>query len=355
MNAQPTVPVVRGGGYSSGMPTPVTLIPGDGIGPSIAEATVRILDAAGCDIVWDRQVAGMAGVARWNDPIPDATLDSIKQTRVALKGPLETPVGEGFRSINVALRKTFDLYANVRPARTIVPGRFENIDITLIRENTEGLFIGVEHYVRIGDDPRAAAESVAIITRYGSERIVRYAFEYALAHGRQKVTLVHKANILKYSQGLFLDVGRMVAREYEGRVQFEERIIDAMAMHLVMRPEQFDVVVTTNLFGDILSDEISGLVGGLGLAPGANIGKNAAIFEAVHGTAPDIAGKNVANPGALVLAACMMLEHIGDARNAQRIGTAFEQTIRGGAVLTRDLGGTAGTDQFTDAVIANLV
>jgi isocitrate dehydrogenase (NAD+) len=209
--------------------------------------------------------------------------------------------------------------------------------------------------VRIGDDPRAAAESVAIITRYGSERIVRYAFEYALAHGRQKVTLVHKANILKYSQGLFLDVGRMVAREYEGRVQFEERIIDAMAMHLVMRPEQFDVVVTTNLFGDILSDEISGLVGGLGLAPGANIGKNAAIFEAVHGTAPDIAGKNVANPGALVLAACMMLEHIGDAHNAQRIGTAFEQTIRGGAVLTRDLGGTAGTDQFTDAVIANLV
>jgi len=330
------------------MPTPVTLIPGDGIGPSIADATVRILEAAGCDIVWDRQVAGMAGVARWNDPIPDATLDSIKQTRVALKGPLETPVGEGFRSINVALRKTFDLYANVRPARTIVPGRFENIDITLIRENTEGLYIG------IGDDPRAAAESVAIITRQGSERIVRYAFDYALANGRRKVTLVHKANILKYSQGLFLDVGRMVAREYEGRVQFEERIIDAMAMHLVMRPEQFDVVVTTNLFGDILSDEISGLVGGLGLAPGANIGKNAAIFEAVHGTAPDIAGRNIANPGALVLAACMMLEHIGDGANAGRIRNAFEGTIREGKVLTRDLGGDAGTDAFTDAVIAKL-
>ncbi len=336
------------------MPTPVTLIPGDGIGPSIAEATVRILAAAGADIEWDRQVAGMAGVARWNDPIPDATLDSIKRTRVALKGPLETPVGEGFRSINVALRKTFDLYANVRPAYTIVPGRFENIDIVLVRENTEGLYIGVEHYVRIGDDPRAAAESVAIITREGSERIVRYAFEYAVAHGRQKVTLVHKANILKFSQGLFLDVGRMVAREYEGRIQFEERIIDAMAMHLVMRPEQFDVVVTTNLFGDILSDEISGLVGGLGLAPGANIGKNAAIFEAVHGTAPDIAGKNIANPGALVLAACMMLEHIGDGERAQRIRSAFERTIREGKVLTRDLGGTAGTDAFTDEVIANL-
>jgi isocitrate dehydrogenase (NAD+) len=293
-------------------------------------------------------------VARWNDPIPDATLDSIKQTRVALKGPLETPVGEGFRSINVALRKTFDLYANVRPARTIVPGRFENIDITLVRENTEGLYIGVEHYVRIGDDPRAAAESVAIITRQGSERIVRYAFEYALANDRRKVTLVHKANILKYSQGLFLDVGRMVAREYEGRVQFEERIIDAMAMHLVMRPEQFDVVVTTNLFGDILSDEISGLVGGLGLAPGANIGRSTAIFEAVHGTAPDIAGRNIANPGALVLAACMMLDHIGDSGSATRIRDAFERTIREGRVLTRDLGGTAGTDAFTDAVIAKL-
>ncbi len=336
------------------MAIPVTLIPGDGIGPSIADATVRILEAAGADIAWDRQVAGMAGVARWNDPIPDATLDSIKRTRVALKGPLETPVGEGFRSINVALRKAFDLYANVRPARTIVPGRFADIDLVLVRENTEGLYIGVEHYIRIGDDPKAAAESVAVITRAGSERIVRYAFEYALAHGRRKVTLVHKANILKCSQGLFLDVGRMVARDYEGRVQFEERIVDAMAMHLVMRPEQFDVIVTTNLFGDILSDEISGLVGGLGLAPGANIGASAAIFEAVHGTAPDIAGKNVANPGALVLAACMMLEHLGDRDRAARIRAALEGTIRDGQVLTRDLGGTAGTDTFTDAVIRRL-
>jgi len=336
------------------MSIPVTLIPGDGIGPSIADATVRILAAAGADIEWDRQVAGMAGVARWNDPIPDATLDSIKRTRIALKGPLETPIGEGYRSINVALRKTFDLYANVRPAYTIVPGRFDNVDIVLVRENTEGLYIGVEHYVKVGDDPKAAAESVAVITRYGSERIVRYAFEYALAHGRKKVTLVHKANILKFSQGLFLDVGRLVAREYEGRIDFEERIIDAMAMHLVMRPEQFDVVVTTNLFGDILSDEISGLVGGLGLAPGGNIGTNAAIFEAVHGTAPDIAGKGVANPGALVLAACMMLEHLNERDMATRIRRAFESTIREGTTVTRDLGGTASTDQFTEAVIARL-
>ncbi len=337
------------------MSTTVTLIPGDGIGPSIADATVRILAAAGADIDWDQQVAGIAGVSRWGDPMPDATLDSIKQTRVALKGPLETPVGEGYRSVNVALRKTFDLYANVRPARTIVPGgRFDDVDIVLVRENTEGLYIGHEHYIRIGDDPRAAAESIAVVTRFGSERVVRYAFEYALAHGRKKVTLVHKANILKFSQGLFLDVGRMVAREYEGRVQFEDRIIDAMAMHLVMRPEQFDVVVTTNLFGDILSDEISGLVGGLGMTPGANIGANAAIFEAVHGTAPDIAGKNIANPGALLLAACMMLDHLGQVDIASRIRGAFERTVQDGRARTRDLGGTASTDEFTDAVIAAL-
>lgn len=336
------------------MSTSVTLIPGDGIGPSITDATVRILTAAGADIAWDTQVAGIAGVSRWGDPMPDATLDSIKQTRVALKGPLETPVGEGFRSVNVALRKMFDLYANVRPATTVVPGRFDNIDLVLVRENTEGLYIGHEHYVRIGDDPRAAAESIAVITRFGSERIVRYAFEYALAHERKKVTLVHKANILKYSQGLFLDTGRLVAREYEGRVQFEERIIDAMAMHLVMRPEQFDVIVTTNLFGDILSDEISGLVGGLGMTPGANIGTTAAIFEAVHGTAPDIVGMGIANPSALLLAGCMLCDHIGQSEVATRARRAFEQTVKNGSFRTRDLGGTASTDQFTTAVVAAL-
>jgi isocitrate dehydrogenase (NAD+) len=337
------------------MPRQVTLIPGDGVGPSIAAATVRILDASGADIEWDTQVAGMAGVARFGDPIPDATLDSIKRTKLALKGPLETPVGEGYRSINVALRKTFDLYANVRPAYSIAPGgRYQNVDLVLIRENTEGLYVGVEHYIRVGDDPRAAAESIAIITRSGSERIVRYAFEYAVKHGRKKVTLVHKANILKFSQGLFLDTGRMVARDYAGQIEFEERIVDAMAMNLVLHPEKFDVIVTTNLFGDILSDQISGLVGGLGLAPGANIGNAGAIFEAVHGTAPDIAGKNVANPGAVVLAGCMLLDHIGDNDRARRIRSALETTIREGKTVTRDLGGTASTDEFTDAVIARL-
>ncbi|MGI9075777.1 MAG: isocitrate/isopropylmalate dehydrogenase family protein [Gemmatimonadaceae bacterium] len=336
------------------MTTRVTLIPGDGIGPSIAEATVRILAAAGAPIEWDRQVAGMAGVSRWHDPMPDCTIDSIRQTRLALKGPLETPVGEGYRSVNVALRKTFDLYANLRPTRTITPGRYDNIDIVLIRENTEGLYIGIEHYVKIADDPKAAAESLAVITRYGSERIMRYAFEYAIAHGRRKVTLAHKANILKYSQGLFLESGKHIAQEYSGRIEFEDRIVDAIAMHLVLKPEQFDVIVTTNMFGDILSDLIAGLVGGLGLAPGGNIGTTAAIFEAVHGTAPDIMGKGVANPGALILAACMMLEHMGDHERGQRIRTALEETIREGRTVTRDLGGSATTDQFTDAIISRI-
>src|SRR5688500_8479663 len=336
------------------MATRVTLIPGDGIGPEITAATVRVLEAAGADITWDRQVAGMAGVSKHNDPMPDDTLDSIRSTCLALKGPLETPVGEGFRSVNVALRKEFDLYANVRPAYVIKPGgRYEKVDIVLVRENTEGLYIGIEHYVRIGDDPHAAAESLAVITRFGSERVIRYAFEYAVRHGRRKVTLAHKANILKYSQGLFLEVGRTIAKEYEGRVEFEDVIIDALCMKLVLHPERFDVLVTTNLFGDILSDLISGLVGGLGLAPGANIGKDAAIFEAVHGTAPDIAGKNMANPGALLLAACLMLDHVGDTGRATRIRQALERTIRDG-VRTGDLGGTAGTDEFTDAIIERL-
>ena len=336
------------------MGTPVTLIPGDGIGPSIASATVRILEAAGADIDFDVQVAGMAGVTRYGDPIPEATLDSIRRTRIALKGPLETPVGEGFRSINVALRKTFDLYANVRPAHTIVKGgRYDDIDIVLIRENTEGLYVGIEHYIKIGNDPRAAAESIAIITRAGSERIVRYAFDYAMKHGRKKVTLVHKANILKFSQGLFLDVGREISHEY-ANIQFNEMIVDATAMNLVLHPEKFDVIVTTNLFGDILSDQISGLVGGLGLAPGGNIGLGGAIFEAVHGTAPDIAGKGVANPGALILAGCMMLEYMNDGERAARIRNALEGTIRDGKNVTGDLGGKASTDQFTDAIIARL-
>ncbi len=336
------------------MAIPVTLIPGDGIGPSIANATVRVLEASGAVFEWDHQLAGAAAVVRFNEPMPDATLDSIKRTRLALKGPLETPVGGGYRSVNVALRKTFDLYSNVRPAKTIIPGgRYEDVDIVLIRENTEGLYSGVEHYIAIGGDPKAAAESIAIVTRLGSERVIRYAFEYALKHGRSKVTVVHKANILKFTSGLFLEVGRQIAREYAGRIAFDERIVDAAAMQLVIKPEMFDVIVTTNLFGDILSDLVSGLVGGLGLSPGANIGDTAAIFEAVHGTAPDIAGLDLANPGALLLAGCLMLDHIGEQDRATRIRAAFEQTIHDG-VRTRDLGGTAGTEEFTDAIIARL-
>jgi isocitrate dehydrogenase (NAD+) len=337
------------------MGVPCTLIPGDGIGPDITDATVRVLEAAGAQFEWDRRLAGMAAVDKFDDPMPDETIESIERTGLALKGPLETPVGGGYRSVNVALRRTFDLYANVRPARSVVAGgRFDNVDIVLIRENTEGLYSGIEHYIAIGPDPRAAAESTAVVTRYGSERIIRYAFEYAVAHGRKKVTLVHKANILKYTGGLFREVGQAIAKDYAGRVEYDERIVDAMAMQLVIKPEIFDVVVTTNLFGDILSDLISGLVGGLGLAPGANLGERAAIFEAVHGTAPDIAGKGVANPGALIYAGCLMLEHLNDHARARRIRDAMEGVIRERKTVTRDLGGTATTAQFSDAIIARL-
>ncbi|MDB4951621.1 MAG: Isocitrate dehydrogenase [Gemmatimonadetes bacterium] len=337
------------------MPQTVTLIPGDGIGPDITQAVVRVIEATGADIAWETHQAGVAALESSSTPLPQETIDSIRRTRLALKGPLTTPVGVGFRSINVALRKEFDLYSNVRPARTLVPGgRYEGIDLVLIRENTEGLYSGVEHYIGIGDDPRAAAESVMLVTRFGVNRILRYAFEYAVAHGRRKVTLAHKANILKYTQGLFLDMGKEIAREYEGRVEFEDRIIDATAMMLVMDPYRFDVIVCENMFGDILSDQIAGLVGGLGLAPGANIGKDAAIFEAVHGSAPDIAGKNVANPAALLLAAVMMLQHMGMREQAERIRLALEATIREGDALTPDLGGAGTTDSFTDAVLRRL-
>lgn len=336
-------------------PRDVTLIPGDGIGPDITEATVRLLEAAGAPLAWDRQLAGMAAVQAHGDPLPEATLASIRRTALALKGPLETPVGKGFRSINVALRKEFDLYANLRPAKSVLPAnRFQDVDVVLVRENTEGLYVGIENYVKVGDDPHAIAQSVAVVTRNGAERIVRYAFEYAVRHGRKRVTLVHKANILKYSQGLFLETGRMVAAAYEGRVAFDDKIVDACAMELVMRPERFDVIVTTNLFGDILSDLTSGLVGGLGLTPGANIGETAAIFEAVHGTAPDIAGQGVANPTAVMLAGCQLLDHIGEEARATRIRQAIEATLREGRTVTRDVGGTATTAQYTDAVIAKL-
>jgi isocitrate dehydrogenase (NAD+) len=329
----------------------VTLIPGDGIGPEITAQTVKVLEATGLRFHWDEELAGMAAVDATGTPLPDATVESIRKNGLALKGPLTTPVGTGFRSVNVGLRKEFELFANVRPAKTIVPGgRFANVDIVLVRENLEGLYIGVEHFVQVGNDPRAVAESMAIVTRVACERIVRYAFEYAVRHGRKQVTIVHKANILKMVSGLFLEVGRTVASEFEGKVVATDMIVDNCAMQLVMRPEQFDVMVTTNMFGDILSDEVSGLVGGLGLAPGANIGTRAAIFEAVHGSAPDIAGKGIANPSAQILAAAMMLDHVGELDRARRIREAVEHVIVKQNLRTRDLGGTASTQEFGDAV-----
>jgi len=300
---------------------------------------------------WEDELAGVAAVDATGTPLPDATIESIRRTRLALKGPLTTPVGTGFRSVNVGLRKEFELYANVRPARTIVPGgRYENVDIVMVRENLEGLYVGYEHFIPIGDDPRAVGESIAVVTRVGCERVIRYAFEYALTHGRKKVTIVHKANILKMVSGLFLEVGKQVAAEYAGRVASNDMIVDNTAMQLVMRPEQFDVMVTTNMFGDILSDEVSGLVGGLGLAPGANIGTRAAIFEAVHGSAPDIAGKGVANPSAQMLAAAMMLDHLGELDAARRLRRGLEDVIVKDGLRTRDLGGSASTREFGDAV-----
>ncbi|HUF11896.1 MAG TPA: isocitrate/isopropylmalate family dehydrogenase [Longimicrobiales bacterium] len=333
----------------------ITLIPGDGIGGAITDATVRVLDAAGSDIEWDHQVAGLEAIEEKNTPLPDETLESIGRNRICLKGPLTTPVGAGFRSINVALRKEFDLFANVRPAITLAPGgRYEDIDLVLIRENTEGLYVGVEHYIGVGDDPKAAAESVMIVTRHGIERIVRYAFEYAVNHERKKVTLAHKANILKYTQGLFLDIGKQIAKEYEGRIEYEDRIIDATAMWLVLDPYKFDVLVMENMFGDILSDLMAGLVGGLGLAPGGNIGTEHAIFEPVHGSAPDIAGKGIANPTSQMLAAAMMLDHIGQPEPARRIRTAVKQVIVAKTETTPDLGGSGTTDSYADAVIRAL-
>jgi isocitrate dehydrogenase (NAD+) len=333
----------------------VTLVPGDGIGPEITAVTRKVLEATGLRFDWDEQVAGMAAVDRHGDPLPDATVESIRRTRLALKGPLTTPVGTGYRSVNVALRKEFDLFANVRPTRSVEGvGRFPDVDIVLVRENVEGLYVGVEHFVRVGDDPRAVAESMAIVTRFGCERIIRYAFEYAVRNGRTRVTIIHKANILKMVSGLFLEVGRAVAQEYAGRVESNDLIIDNTAMQMVIRPEQFDVMVTTNMFGDILSDLASGLIGGLGLAPGGNIGKEAAIFEAVHGSAPDIAGKGVANPAALILAGAMMLDHLGETEAGNHVRAAVAGVIEQDKVRTRDLGGRATTTEFGDAVVRRI-
>jgi isocitrate dehydrogenase (NAD+) len=334
---------------------PATLIPGDGIGPEITDAVVAILDAAGAPFAWDIQHGGLTAIQECGDPLPQPLLESIRRTRLALKGPLTTPVGGGFRSVNVRLREEFELYANVRPGRSILPGgRYENIDLVLIRENLEGLYVAFEHYVAIGDDPHAVALGSGINTRAGCRRIAKYAFDYALKNGRKKVTIVHKANVMKILTGLFLETAREVAKEYAGKVEADDRIVDACAMQLVLNPWQFDVIVATNLFGDILSDEIAGLVGGLGLAPGANIGTDTAIFEAVHGSAPDIAGKGIANPTALLLAACMMLDHVGMRDVAQRIRRAIDQTLLEDAIRTGDLGGKATTAQYAAAVANRL-
>ncbi len=331
---------------------PATLIPGDGIGPEITEAVVSVLDALGAPFAWDVQQGGLAGIEAHGDPLPGATLDSIRRTGLALKGPLTTPVGGGFRSVNVRLREEFHLYANLRPARTLVPGgRFEDIDLVLVRENLEGLYVAFEHYIPVGDDPHAVAISSGVNTRDGSRRIARFAFEHALKLGRKKVTIVHKANVLKALTGVFLETAREVAKDYEGRIACDDRIVDACAMQLVLNPWQFDVIVTTNLFGDILSDLIAGLVGGLGAAPGANIGEKGAIFEAVHGSAPDIAGKGIANPTALLLAAALMLDHVGRGDLAGRLRTAIDAVLNGDGVGTRDLGGTASTQEYAQAVV----
>lgn len=334
---------------------PATLIPGDGIGPEVVAATVQVLDALGSPFEWDVQQAGVAGVEAAGDPLPAATLDSIRARKLALKGPLTTPVGGGFRSSNVRLREEFELFANVRPAKTLIPGRYQDVDLVLIRENLGGFYVAHEYYVPVGNDPRAVAVSTGVNTREGSKRIARFAFEYALKNGRKKITVVHKANILKALTGIFLEAAREVAKEYDGRVAVDDMIVDACAMQLVLNPHRFDMLLCTNLFGDILSDQVAGLVGGLGMAPGSNFGTDAAIFEAVHGSAPDIAGKGVANPISLMLASAMMLDHVGLGAAAVRLREAIEATLNKDMVRTRDLQGSAGTREFADAICKRLL
>ncbi|MDB5988091.1 MAG: NAD-dependent isocitrate dehydrogenase [Nevskia sp.] len=335
---------------------PATLIPGDGIGPEIMDATLEVLAALEAPFDWDSQLAGLAGVKACDNPLPTATLDSIRRTRLALKGPLETPSGGGYRSSNVRLREEFKLYANLRPARTIVPGgRYDNIDLVVVRENNEGLYMGYEHFIAIDGNPHAVAISTGVNTHEGSRKLIEYAFEYAIAHGRKKITIVHKANIMKALTGIFLEAGRELYNEkYKGRILMDDIIIDACSMKLVMNPWQFDVIVTTNLFGDILSDLVAGLVGGLGMAPGANIGVDAAIFEAVHGSAPDIAGKGIANPTALLLGAAMMLDYVKLDDKATRLRKAIDETLNIDKVRTGDLGGSANTQSFTKALISRI-
>ena len=325
----------------------VTLIPGDGIGPELARATVTVLEATGLSFEWRPVEAGESQIAIHGTPLPENVLESIRETRVALKGPITTPVGGGFRSVNVSLRQALDLYANLRPARSMkgVETRYANVDLIIVRENTEDLYAGIEHMV--GPD---AAESIKIITRAASERIARFAFDYAVANGRKKVTAVHKANIMKLSDGLFLESCRTVAQDFAGRIEFEDRIVDNMCMQLVQKPELYDVLVLPNLYGDIVSDLAAVLVGGLGVAPGANIGTRAAVFEPVHGSAPKYASKDIANPTALILSGAMMLRHLGEPAAADRVETAVREIIAEGRTVPRDLGGETGTQGFAAAV-----
>lgn len=328
----------------------VTLIPGDGIGPEISSAARRVIDASGVNINWEVVEAGAAVIPEYGTPLPQYVLDSIKKNKIALKGPLTTPVGGGFRSVNVTLRKELNLYANLRPAKSL-PGvvtRYSDVDLVVVRENTEDLYVGIEHYV--GKD---AAEAIKIITREGSERIVRYAFDYAVKHNRKKVTAVHKANILKLSDGLFLECARQVAEEYP-TIEFEDMIVDAMSMKLVQNPNLYDVMVMPNLYGDILSDLCAGLVGGLGVAPGANIGTDCAVFEPVHGSAPKRAGLNMVNPLAIILSGILMLEYMGETEAADRVTNGVESVLKEGISVTYDLGGSASTSEMAEAIVKHM-
>lgn len=328
----------------------ITLIPGDGIGPDITAATLRVMEATGIKFDWEEKNAGEGAISKYGTPLPQEVIDSIKRNKIALKGPLTTPIGTGFRSVNVALRKELDLYANLRPARTFkgVKSRYEDIDLVVVRENTEDLYAGIEHMV--GDD---AAESIKIITRKGSERIARFAFDYAVKAGRKKVTAVHKANIMKCTDGLFLECARKISQEYPG-IEFEDRLVDNMCMQLVQKPELYDVMVMPNLYGDIVSDLCAGLVGGLGMAPGANIGERAAIFEPVHGSAPKYAGLDKVNPSSMILSGVLMLEYIGEQEAADRVFNAVKEVIAEGKTVTYDLGGTAKTSEMAEAIAARI-
>jgi isocitrate dehydrogenase (NAD+) len=328
----------------------VTLIPGDGIGPEVVAAAVRVLSATGIDFDWETEPAGVSAIGEHGTPLPTRVLDSVRRNRVALKGPTETPVAGGHRSVNVEMRKQLDLYANLRPVQTLpgVKSRYDAVDLVVVRENTESLYSGLEHVVVPG-----VVESLKIITEKASTRIARFAFEHARSHGRQRVTAVHKANIMKLSDGLFLDCCRRVAKDHPA-VRYDELIVDNCCMQLVLDPTRFDILLLENLYGDIVSDLCAGFIGGLGMAPGANIGETAAIFEAVHGSAPDIAGKNMANPMALVLSAAMMLDHLGELDAARRVRASVHAVLKEGKALTRDLGGTHGTTEIAEAIAARV-